>query len=38
MNLEDLKEGDYLIYTERPYSDYADGLELIARIRESPAA
>jgi hypothetical protein len=29
MNLEDLKEGDYLIYTERPYSDYADGLELI---------
>lgn len=29
MNLEDIKEGDYLIYTERPYSDYADGLELI---------
>lgn len=34
MKLEEIKEGDYLYYTERPYSNYADGLELVYRDNE----
>lgn len=32
MELEDIKEGDYVIYTEMPYSDYANSLNKIVSI------
>jgi hypothetical protein len=32
MKLEDIKHGDYLYYTERPDSDYADSLVHIREV------
>lgn len=32
MKLSDIKEGDYLYYTERPYSNYADSLIEVKKI------